>query len=308
MKKHKGIIILVLLVIIVLLISTMCFVADETKDLIIITRFGKIDRVVDGRTAPGLHFKLFYPLEELVRYDLRNHVLVSPHRQYNTAEKYNIMATVFCTWRIKDPVKFYSAKGNVEQADKAISALLSSETASVFGQAKLEELVNTDPEKMRISQIETDIMNLIQTRVMNDYGLELTEVGIKTLGLPQSISTAVITAMSEERGKEITRYQAEGKATADAIVGRAAAAKKKILAFAQRKAADIRTQGETAAAESYAKFAEDPEFSMFLRSLESLRVSLKDRTDFVLDSGVMPILQWLRFSPTLETFQKAPTD
>ncbi len=307
MKKHIGMIILVLLAIGVLLVSTVAYVVDETKDLILITRFGKIERVVDGQTNPGLHFKLPWPIERVIRYDSRNHVLVSPHRQYNTAEKYNIMATVFCTWRIDDPEKFFQAKKTAAQADPAIRALLSSETASVIGQAQLDQLVNTDPKKMKISEIEDQIMQRVQVRVKNDYGVELTEVGLKSLGLPQSISTAVITAMSEERSKEITKYQAEGQATADAIVGRATAAKKKILEFARRKAADIRTQGEAAAAESYAKFKQDPEFSMFLRSLESLKVSLQDRTDFVLDSGVMPILGWLRTEPTLDTF-KATSD
>ncbi len=304
MGKHIGIVVLVLLVIVVLLLSTVAFVADETNDLILITRFGKIDRVVDGRTDPGLHYKIPWPVEKLIRYDARNHVLVSAHRQYNTAEKYNIMATVFCTWRIVDPQQFYRAKETLAQARDAIGALLSSETASVLGQARLEELVNTDPKKMKLLEIQADIRQRVQGRAGQDYGVELTDVGIKSLGLPQSISDAVITAMGEERSKEITKFQAEGQATAEAITGRATAAKQKILEFARRKAADIRTQGEAAAAESYAKFNEDPEFSMFLRSLESLKVSLADRTDFVLDSGVMPILQWLRTEPSLDTFEK----
>lgn len=308
MKKHIGIIILVLLVIAVLLVSTVGYVADQTKDLILITRFGKINRVVDGKENPGLHFKIPWPIEKLIRYDSRNHVLISPHRQFNTAEKYNIMATIFCTWRIEDPKKFFQAKETVAQADQAIHALLSSEAASVIGQAQLGQLINTDPTKMKISEIEDNIMKRVQVRVKSDYGVELTAVGIKSLGLPQSISAAVITAMSEERSKEITKYQAEGQATADAIVSRATAAKKKILAFARRKAADIETQGEAAAAESYAKFKQDPEFSMFLRSLESLRVQLQDRTDFVLDSSVMPILKFLRTDPTLDVFKKKPNE
>ena len=62
MKRHIGIIVLALLVFVVLLIITVTYVVDETKDIVLITTFGKITQVVDGREDPGLHFKLPWPI------------------------------------------------------------------------------------------------------------------------------------------------------------------------------------------------------------------------------------------------------
>jgi len=96
--------------------------------------------------------------------------------------------------------------------------------------------------------------------------------------------------MIEERKNRASTYQAEGKAIAAAIEGRAQAARDKILALANARAAEIEARGEEAAAQHYAKFREDPDFAVFLRSVEALRKGLKDRGVFVLDSTVMPII------------------
>jgi membrane protease subunit HflC len=302
MKRHIGLIILALLVIGFLLVSTVTFMVDQTRDIVLVTTFGKISRVIDGRTDPGLHMKWPWPIQKLIRFDSRNHVLVSSYRQFNIGEKYNIMATAFCTWRIADARKFYRSKETVESADEALRSLLASQMTGVMGQVKMGELVNTDPQEMKLSQIEAKIRQAVEQQAMEDYGIELTDLGLRTLGLPQSISQKVIEAMKEERNKEISQYEAEGKAVATAITGRAKAAKDKILAFANRKAGDIRTQGEARAAEAYAQFKENPQFSMFLRSLETLRTALADQSEFILDPQMMPILRWLRQKPSLETF------
>ena len=304
MKRHFGIIILALLVLVILLVYTVAFVVDQTRDIVIVTRFGKVHRVIDGKTDPGLHFKWAYPVENMIRYDSRDQILISSYKQFNIGEKYSIMASVFCTWKITDPVKFNSSRQTVKNAQESLTALLNTEMGGQFGKVTMDELVNTDPKAMKLEQICGSIRTNVNTIAAADYGIEITDLGVNRIGLPQSVSTSVITAMSEERSKEISKYQAEGQAIAEAIVSRASSAKEKILAFAQRKAGDIRTQGETKAAESYAKFNADPEFSMFLRSVESLRASLKDRSVFLLDAQTLPVLEWLKTKPTLDSFKE----
>lgn len=304
MRNHKIVVlILAVLIVLALLANTVAFVVDETRDITLVTRFSKINRVIDGRTDPGLHWKWPWPIENTVVYDSRNHVLVTPYRPMNNAEKYNIMMAAYCTWRIANPEQFYAAKKTVAGASQAIQDLLSSEMTSVIGNVRMDELVNTDPKKGDMSQIEDRIRQRVEVRAMDDYGVELTNVGFKRLGLPQSITKAVTDAMSSERQEEIDQLKAEGQAIADAIVARATAAREKILEFTRRKAGDIRTEGETRAAEAYEAFSENPEFSMFLRSIESLQQSLQNRTTFLLDSRQMPILRWLRVQPSLETFK-----
>jgi membrane protease subunit HflC len=310
MKRHLGIVVLVLLALVALLLLTVTYVVDQTKDIVLITTFGKVTKVVDGRQSgrAGLHVKWPWPIQRVVRYDSREHTLSSSSRQLQIGEKLNVVATIFCVWRIEDPERLYRTKETVEKADEALKALLASEMSGVLGKVNMGELVNTDPQRMRLAEIDEKILQRVDIQARRDYGIALNRVGgLKVLVLPQAVTKAVIDTMNEERNEEVTRYQAEGQATAEAITGRATAARDKILAFAQRKAGDIRAEGNAKAAEAYAKFQEDPEFGMFLRSLETLRAALAQRTVLVLDSDMMPILRWLWERPSLETFKDSGT-
>lgn len=126
-------------------------------------------------------------------------------------------------------------------------------------------------------------------------------MGIKTLGLPESVSDKVIEAMKGERQKEVARYEAAGQAQALAIRERAREASEQILAFANRKASEIRAQGDQAAAKEYEKFGEDWQFAAYRRSLESLKKELKGRTIFLLDGSQIPAVKYFGNGPSLPT-------
>ncbi|MBS3820734.1 MAG: hypothetical protein GVY16_00475 [Planctomycetes bacterium] len=304
MKGHLGIIIILVVVVLALLVSTITFTVDETQDIVLVKRFQSTVRVIDGREtgSAGLHWKWPMPVDSIVRYDSRNHVLVDSYSQLQIDGDANITAQLFCTWRIKDAALLNRTTETVEETEDALSTMLTTTLKNIMGSYRMEEIVNTDKDEMKLDDIEEKVLDAVKVQAMEQYGIEVVDVGIRELGLPKIISQKVIDAMKAERQQEISRYEAAGKAVADAIVGRATAAKQKILEFAKRKAGDIRTQGEARAAESYRKFREQPEFSMFLRSLETLRTALSDRTVFILDAETMPILRWLRSEPTLETF------
>lgn len=308
MKRHKGMIVLVLLVLAVLLGSTVTYVVDETKDIVLIDRLGKIDRVVFGKDDPGLHFKWPYPFERTIRFDSRKQVFNDSFSQLQIGGKTNITMSLFCTWNIDDARKYYVQNKRGTEPTTILRPLLSSQMKSVLGSYKMEQLVNTDPDVMKLDEIEAKVREGVQAQAMKTYGISIGEVGIRSLGLPETVSQAVIAAMIAEREKEIKRLQANGQATADAIVSRAQAARETILEFARRKAGDIRTQGQTQAAEYYAEFKEYPEFAMFLRSIESLKKQLQDRSVFLLDGETLPILRWLREAPSLEAFENNPAD
>jgi len=303
-KRRTGILIALGVVLAVLLISTVVFSVDETRDVVLVTRFGKIDRVIDGRDDPGLHFKWFWPIEQTVRYDSRQQILVDSYRQLRIGE-YSVVATVFATWRIADPSRFYRAKETVAEASHVLSSLLADEVKDVLGTARMDQLINTDPEQLRLAEMENKILKGISTRAMNDYGLQVTSLGIRSLTPLQETAKTIIEAMKKDREREISTLRAQGKSEADAIVARATSARDTILAFAERQAARIRAQGQAQAARSYSQFRENPEFAMFLRSLESLKTQLKDRTIFFLDKDTFPALQWLSRPPSLETFRES---
>lgn len=294
---------LVVLVIATLLAWMVTFKVEFTEHVLVQT-FGKTTRVLSGGSDAGLHFKWPF-VQRIVRYDARTFVFEDMMSELQTNDTQDITLTTFCAWRIVDPVRFQTNIRTVKEAQEGIRSKLQSAKKQVIGDRKMEELVNTDPKRMRIAEIEDAILGQIAEESKEHYGVEIVKVGIKTLGLPESVSDKVIQAMKDERQKEAGRYETAGRAEAMAITERAKEASEQILAFANRKASEIRAQGDQAAADEYGKFGEDWQLAAFLRSLESLKKELQGRTIFLLDGSVVPGAGYFRNGPSLPP--KAPT-
>ena len=177
----------------------------------------------------------------------------------------------------------------------------------MIGRRNMADLVNTDPAKMQIPQIEREIKDAIANEVLRDYGIEITMVGVKTLGLPTTVSEKVIASMKAERQREAQNYQSAGKAEATAISERAKAASEQIIAFAKRKAGEIRAEGDAAAAAQYKKFQENWQLAAYLRMLESLKIELQGRSIIMLDPSTIPALDFFRKGPKLPEAAEAQT-
>ena len=101
----------------------------------------------------------------------------------------------------------------------------------------------------------------------------------------------------------MNRYMGKGAAVAMAIRTRAEKAEAQILAMARRKAGEIRSKGEQAAADSYKIMSSEPWLASYLRELETLETSLKTGTTLLLDSTYLPALKYIYQGPP--KFEKA---
>ena len=288
---------LMILVTAVLLGWMVMFKVDFTEYALVQT-FGKTTRVLDGADDAGLHFKWPF-VQSVTKYDARTFVFEDTYTEAETTEKHNVIITTFCAWRIADPVKFSTTIKTVEAGREGIRSKLSSAKDSVIRQHKMADLVNTDPGAMRIAEIEQAILDQVSAEAREDYGAEVLLVGVKTLGLSEQVSSAVIDAMKAKQQTEAGTYETEGKAQATAIREWAREASQQILAFADRKATEIRAEGEKTAEESYKEYGEDWQLAAYLHTLESLRKQLKGKTVYLLDGSMIPGIEYLRKGPSL---------
>jgi membrane protease subunit HflC len=150
---------------------------------------------------------------------------------------------------------------------------------------------------MHLEQIEQEIARSVHEEALNGYGVEVVMVGVKSLGLPEDITSKVIDAMKAERKREIEKYEAEGEAEARAIRERAKEARNLIVAFAERKAAQIRSEGDRVRARYFKDFKENPDLAVFIRELDALKTGLKKNTVMILDSSLMSQIKWFREGP-----------
>jgi regulator of protease activity HflC (stomatin/prohibitin superfamily) len=112
--------------------------------------------------------------------------------------------------------------------------------------------------------------------------------GIKKLGLPQSVTTAIFDSMKAHEDAKAKRYVAEGEARAQDILANARAAENRIMAVAQEKAREIETEAEQVVSTYYKEFDEYPELRIFLDKLRVDEQALRERTTLILSPEKAP--------------------
>jgi len=312
MRKHVGIMILAALIVLALLLSTVCYQVDELQDVVMVSTFGKLGEPVwgrkpresyQGRTAPGLHVKAPWPFQQLIRYDARTFLFEDPYEQIQTRDGQALMVASFCSWRIRDPQTFRKSGKTVRNAQEKIREKLRAHKSGVLVEHEMGDLLNTDPKKVLLEEAEKELLRRLKAQVEEVYGVEVLATRVKVWGLTQQINTAVIEAQKGEREKVAKNYVSLGESRAKEIRGRAKSASDKILQFAKRKAQAVRSEGDRVAATWYAKYEQNPELAMFLRSLQALREALKKNTTIWLDGGKIAAIRFLRDGPSLDPFK-----
>lgn len=298
MKKHLGTTLLLIVVAGLLLLYSAAFTVDFRQTAIVKT-FGKAGPPIDGETASGLHWKLPWPIQSLVRYDRRNFVFDDAHEQISTKDKQNIVVTAFCAWRIEDPEKFLRRIEDVNRAEDQLRKLVRAKKSNIIGEHNMSDFVNTDPAKMRLAEIEKEIAAAVQTDAGRDYGIRIVSLGIRSVELPKDVTARVVDSMREERNRYAQDYKTRGEAEASRITARAEAARDQILAFTNAKAETIRSEGKRETARLYAQFRQNEQFAMFLRELDFWREALKDNAVIVLDPTMEHSIGFLKNGPSL---------
>ena len=253
-----------------------------------ILQFGNPKRILQ---EPGLYFKLPFRIQNLVRFDKR--VLTTDARtaEYITLDKKRVLVDHVSRWRIQKPLDFYRSVHDQQQAmmrlDDIISARLRQEIAKHdfldFVREKREDIMETVTKGTK--------------ETAPDFGIEVIDVRIKRLDLPQEVQASVFARMRAERERIAKRYRAEGEERAREVRAGADREREVILATAYETSQKLTGEGDAQATATYAQsFGQDPEFYAFTRRLQTYEKTLTTGTTLVLqpDSELLRYLQ----SPT----------
>jgi membrane protease subunit HflC len=120
---------------------------------------------------------------------------------------------------------------------------------------------------------------------MEKIGMQIIDVRLKRVDLPQEVSESVFRRMDAERKSVAAELRSQGFSEAEKIRAGADREREVIVAEAYREAQRVKGEGDAKAAAIYAKaFSENPEFYSFYRSLDAYRASFKNKSDvLVLD-------------------------
>ena len=209
----------------------------------------------------------------------------------------SVIVRTYLTWRIDNPLDFYVTLKDPAEASRQLSSRLR-EIRGLISHYRFDELVNVDRSKLKLATIEADAAGMLDKALAEaGYGIKVESVGIHKIILPESTTGKVFDTMIAARERLAENALQEGQAQASAIRSEATSARERILAFAERKAQAIRSQGDREAAVQYESFAKNEEFAIFLRKIDALRKMLDHNTTFVLSADSLGILDWFNKDP-----------
>ena len=256
----------------VLIALAMAMFAVDQRQHALVFQLGEVKRVI---TEPGLNFKI--PMIQNVRF-FDNRILTLDNNEperFITSEKKNVLVDSYVKWRIVDPKLYYiSVGGDEARAKTRLNQTVNAGLREEFGKRTVHDVISGEREQ---------IMEDMRAKADADarkIGVQIVDVRLKRVELPNEVSEAVYRRMEAERKRVANELRSEGYAEAEKIRADADRQREVIVADAYRDAQKIKGEGDAQATAIYGQaFNQNPDFYAFYRSLEAYRGSFKSKND-----------------------------
>lgn len=255
------------------------FVVKEGEKAIVI-QFGKVERDAQGETVvfdPGLHFK-FPLIDRVVALDSRIQTLDDPADRFVTSEKKDLIVDSYVKWKIKDFATYYLAtSGNKLQAEALLKQKVNNGLRSEFGTRTISQIVSGE---------RSELMDEAMTQASgssDELGIEIVDVRVKQINLPQEVSNSIFQRMRAEREAVAREHRSEGREQAEVLRAEIDAKVTIMLADAERNLRTTKGQGDAQAAQIYAEtYSKSADFYAFLRSMDAYKASFNSKRDVLI--------------------------
>jgi membrane protease subunit HflC len=270
-----GVVAAIVLLIVCIVGYSTFFTVYQTRQALVV-RLGEPVRVI---TEPGLHVKIPF-IDSVIFIDKRILNIESPAQEViaSSQDKGNtgaaqagerLVVDAFARYRIVDPLKFYQTVGP-DGANTQLSILLNSALRRVLGAATLADAVRNRRE---------DLMAQMRDQLNRDaqaFGIQVVDVRIRRVDLPEQNSQAVYQRMQTERQREAAEFRAQGSQKAQEIRARADRDVTVLLAEASSQSEQVRGQGDAERNRIFADaYGQNPDFFAFYRSMQAYEKSMQ---------------------------------
>lgn len=274
-----------IIVVIVFLYATATFQVAEYQEGV---KF-RLGEIVETDFEPGLHFKL--PFVNSVRlFDMRILSLSTPPERFLTSEKKNLIIDYYIKWRIINPPDFYRAtRGRESVAESRLNQIVKDSMKSQISNRTIAEVVSGDRDLFMRNVIETTNQDI------SGLGLEIVDVRIMRIELPQEVRQSVYSRMEKERSTVAKAIRSRGEEQAKRITSDADRQRVVIVSEAEREADELRGEGDAEAARIYAEsYSQDEEFFAFYRSIQAYSKAFDNGGDTFVLSPNSPFFRYFR--------------
>ena len=227
-----------------------------------------------------MNVKLPFPFQEKITFDDRLLEYDSPPEEILSKDKKSLIVDNYVRWKIVDPLQFLKTVQAIPTAKSRMDDIVYSELRRELGTHDMVEIITENRE---------EIMDIV-TRQSNSatlaYGISVVDVRIRRVDLPAENEESIYARMEAERKRQANKFRSEGEEEAQKIRAATDRDKTIILADAYKEAEKIRGEGDARAVQIYARsYSADPKFYEFVRTLDTYKQVVDDKTTLVLPSG-----------------------
>ena len=267
---------MVFIILVAIVALSTVFTVDETRQVVIL-QFGEPVRIIK---TPGLNFKLPAPLQVAQSFDDRLLEYDVPPEEILSKDKKSLIVDNYVRWRITDPLLFLQTVQTESIAKTRIDDIVYSELRRELGTHNMSEII-TENRELIMEEVTRE--SAIATK---PYGIEVVDVRLKRVDLPQNNEQSIYRRMQAERIRQANKFRSEGEEESQKIKASTDKDKTIILADAYKEAEEVRGEGEAIAVDIYARaFSQDPDFYEFYRTLETYKIILDKKTTLVLPTN-----------------------
>ncbi|MBT3849086.1 MAG: protease modulator HflC [Candidatus Marinimicrobia bacterium] len=258
---------------VILFVLSTIIVVDETEQVVIL-QFGKPVQTI---TDPGLNFKFPAPIQVSNSFDKRLLEYDVPPEEILSRDKKSLIIDNYVRWRIVDPLLFLQTVRAIPTAKTRLDDIVYSELRQELGNHDMAEII-TETRELIMEKV-----TIASNEETSKYGIEVIDVRIRRVDLPQQNEASIYARMEAERKRQANKFRSEGEEEAQKIRAATDRDKTIILAEAYKTSQQIRGEGEAEALDIYAEsFSKDPDFYEFLRTLETYEKVIDKKTTLVL--------------------------
>ena len=227
-----------------LLVVWLTFFTVRETEFVLVTQFGQpLYTVADA----GLHVK--WPFQTANYFDRRLRVYNPRPSEFLTRDKKNLVVESYVAWKIQDPKRFVETVGDPIGAEMRLHDIVWSGLSAALGTHDLETIVSTNLQTVKADEMLDQLSALTDRAALQQYGIEVVDVRVKRLNLPEQNKQSVYARMRAERERIARQYRAEGEEQALSIRADADRQKEEILSVVQprqQRAAVREHRGERA--------------------------------------------------------------
>ena len=262
--KMKRILPFVVLIFLLLGGYLAAFTVSETQQALVV-QFGNPKRTIKDA---GLHFKIPV-LQQVIYLDKRILNLDPPKQEIIASDQKRLVVDAIARFKIVDPLLTFQSSQNEAGAAQRLGTIIISNLRQVLGEQTFATLLSGER-----AQLMLDIRDSVNLNAQA-LGLEIVDVRIRRVDLPEANSQAIFQRMQTEREREAQEARAKGREQAVRIRAQAERERTVLLAEAERQASILKGQGDGLAVKIFADaFTTDEDFFEFYRSMQAYRLAM----------------------------------